>query len=340
MEKQKFFSALSCLASLFFPLVISAAPLLPITQAQQILTLSENQSQQHLPIQIQGVVTAADPSWNGQFFIQDSSAGVFVDSRIQPIPSPGTLVRVTGVTEPGAFAPIVGRPRWKAMGSSPLPPAKSVSIEQLVTGSEDGQRVQVQGWVHSARKEANQWILALVEGSSRVDLMLPRNFEPPLSKFLGAKISTAGVPTPKRMNYNLRRLVSVQLWLSSSNDLRLIQPATPDPRSSPPTPIRSITQYSIDNSPGRRFLIKGIVTFHSRDTLYLSDATGGLEVRLAEEIAPKIGDEIEVVGFPIVERGLPILVDAIFLPQETKGKSCRRASNRFNSCGMDIFTAT
>jgi hypothetical protein len=188
LEKQKFFSALSCLASLFFPLVISAAPLLPITQAQQILTLSENQSQQHLPIQIQGVVTAADPSWNGQFFVQDPSGGVFVDSRIQPIPSPGTLVRVTGVTEPGAFAPIVGRPRWKAMGSSPLPPAKSVSIEQLVTGSEDGQRVQVQGWVHSARKEANQWILALVEGSSRVDLMLPRNFEPPLSKFLGAKI--------------------------------------------------------------------------------------------------------------------------------------------------------
>jgi len=320
LEKQKFFSALSCLASLFFPLVISAAPLLPITQAQQILTLSENQSQQHLPIQIQGVVTAADPSWNGQFFIQDSSAGVFVDSRVQPIPTPGTLVRVTGVTEPGAFAPIVGRPRWKAMGSSPLPPAKSVSIEQLVTGSEDGQRVQVQGWVHSARKEANQWILALVEGSSRVDLMLPRNFEPPLSKFLGAKISTAGVPTPKRMNYNLRRLVSVQLWLSSSNDLRLIQPATPDPRSSPPTPIRSITQYSIDNSPGRRFLIKGIVTFHSRDTLYLSDATGGLEVRLAEEIAPKIGDEIEVVGFPIVERGLPILVDAIFSPTGNQGK--------------------
>ena len=308
------------MALLFFPLAIFATPPPPITQAQQILSLKEEQAQLHLPIQIQGVVTAADPSWNGQFFIQDSSAGVFVDSRVQPIPTPGTLVRVTGVTEPGAFAPIVGRPRWKAMGSSPLPPAKSVSIEQLVTGSEDGQRVLVQGWVHSARKEADQWILALVEGSSRVDLMLPRNFEPPLSKFLGAKISTAGVPTPKRMNYNLRRLVSVQLWLSSSDDLRLIQPASPDPRGSPPTPIRSITQYSIDNSPGRRFLIKGIVTFHSGDTLYLSDATGGLEVRLAEEIAPKIGDEIEVVGFPIVERGLPILVDAIFSPTGNQGK--------------------
>ena len=320
LERQIFFCALSCFALLFFPLAIFATPPPPITQAQQILSLTEEEAQQHLPIQIQGVVTAADPSWNGQFFIQDSSAGVFVDSRVQPIPTPGTLVQVTGVTEPGAFAPIVGRPRWKAMGSSPLPPAKSVSIEQLVTGSEDGQRVLVQGWVHSARKEADQWILALVEGSSRVDLMLPRNFEPPLSKFLGAKISTAGVPTPKRMNYNLRRLVSVQLWLSSSNDLRLIQPATPDPRGSPPTQIRSITQYSIDNSPGRRFLIKGIVTFHSGDTLYLSDATGGLEVRLAEEIAPKIGDEIEVVGFPIVERGLPILVDAIFSPTGNQGK--------------------
>ncbi len=320
LERQNSFCALSCFALLFSPIAIFAAPRPPITQAQQILTLSEEQAQQHLPIQIQGVVTAADPSWNGQFFVQDSSAGVFVDSRIQPIPSPGTLVRVTGVTEPGAFAPIVGQPRWKVVGSSPLPSAKSVSIEQLVTGSEDGQRVQVQGWVHSARKEANQWILALVEGSSRVDLMLPRNFEPNLNQFLGAKISTAGVPTPKRMNYNLRRLVSVQLWLSSSNDLRLLQPATPDPRGSPPTPIRSITQYSIDNSPGRRFLIKGIVTFPLQDTLYLSDATGGLEVRLAQGMETKIGDEIEVVGFPIVERGLPVLVDAFAFPTGNRGR--------------------
>jgi signal transduction histidine kinase len=319
-EKREFSFRLIFLTCAFFTSVISAAPPGPLTQAQQILSLTEEQAQQHEPVQIQGVVTAADSSWNGQFFVQDASGGVFVDSRIQPSPLPGDVLRVTGVTAPGAFAPIVTQPRWQALGSSRLPYAKSVSIEQLITGSEDGQRVRVEGWVHTARKEGNQWICAVVEGTSRVDLMLPRNFEPELSQLVGAKMAATGVPTPKRLNYNLRRLVSVQLWLSSPEDFRLLKPATPEPRTGSPTPINSLSRYSIDNSPGKRFFVKGVVTLVSNGTLYVSDPTGGLEVRLAEVSAPHMGDEIEVVGFPILQRGLPVLVDAIVFPTGRQGR--------------------
>ena len=47
-----------------------------LTNASAILALSGDQASRGIKISIQGVVTAAEHTWGGRFFIQDSSGGV------------------------------------------------------------------------------------------------------------------------------------------------------------------------------------------------------------------------------------------------------------------------
>jgi len=112
-----------------------------LTNAADVLSLPEDLARKKIPVQVRGVVTAAEAGWNGQFFVQDETSGVFVENRSTKHPNPGDIVEVKGLTQPGAFAPIIGKPTWTVVGTAPLPKAKTMSLDQLMSGLEDGQRV-------------------------------------------------------------------------------------------------------------------------------------------------------------------------------------------------------
>ena len=66
-------------------------------------------------------------------------------------PSPGDVVTVSGISYPGGYAPIISKPHWKKMGTAPLPTPKPVAIEQLMSGAEDSQRIEISGIVREAQ---------------------------------------------------------------------------------------------------------------------------------------------------------------------------------------------
>src|ERR1700728_672525 len=53
----------------------------PLTNCSQVLSLSAAEASQTVPVVVMGVVTAAEPTWEGKFFVQDATGGVFVDHR-------------------------------------------------------------------------------------------------------------------------------------------------------------------------------------------------------------------------------------------------------------------
>ena len=57
-----------------------------LTDAAEVLSLTAERAKQQISISITGVVTAAEPNWDGRFFVQDSSGGVFVNNTnaVQP----------------------------------------------------------------------------------------------------------------------------------------------------------------------------------------------------------------------------------------------------------------
>jgi len=78
-----------------------------ITNASDIISLSAKDALTGLPVSITGVVTATESNWVGRFFLQDASGGVFADNVNHPGPAVGDLVRVTGVSHPGGYAPVI-----------------------------------------------------------------------------------------------------------------------------------------------------------------------------------------------------------------------------------------
>src|ERR1041385_1416398 len=88
-----------------------------LTNAAQVLALPAELAHSGIPIRVRGVVTVAEKYWNGQFFVQDESGGVFVVNVSPNQPRVGDLVEVRGTSSPGAFAPVIYKPAWEKVGT-------------------------------------------------------------------------------------------------------------------------------------------------------------------------------------------------------------------------------
>src|SRR5262249_35437790 len=149
---------------------------------------------QKIPIHVKGVVTAAEPTWGGKFFVQDETSGVFVGSRSSSDyrPEPGDVVEVSGVSYPGSYAPTITSPTCTKIGTVPLPEARQVPIEQIMSGVEDGQRVEVTGIVRSVAPAKNNTDVELASGGYRLHVFpkTPTDINP--SSLIGAKVTVKG----------------------------------------------------------------------------------------------------------------------------------------------------
>src|SRR5262249_50692592 len=129
-----------------------------LRSAAAVRSLTVEQAQQKLRIRLRGVVTFCDARLFSRF-IQDETAGIYLfDSGIPLDLAAGQLVEVEGTTGPGEYAPIAVPTQVRVVGQTPLPPAKVVNYEQLASGKEDSQFVEIAGTVRSVHlDEASQY---------------------------------------------------------------------------------------------------------------------------------------------------------------------------------------
>jgi signal transduction histidine kinase len=281
-----------------------------LTNAADILSLSTAQASLGLGVRLNGVVTAAEPEWNGQFYVQDDTSGIFVNNLGGPRPTPGDRVEIDGNTASGPFAPIISRPRWKKLGTAPLPPAQPVSAEQLMAGVEACQRVEISGIVRSVQVENSRAVLDLATGGYRVHVLtrFPPGIDP--QSLVAARVRARGTAVT-RYNASLRQLITVSIYVPDVADFIVEKAETVNPFNQPVIALNSVAQYHRDDFPGKRVHVKGIVTCQRPgEDLFLKDETGGLEIETRQPETFTPGDVVEVVGFPKVENFLPVLQDA------------------------------
>jgi signal transduction histidine kinase len=285
-----------------------------LTNASDVLSLSPRQAGKHIPLLVRGIVTAAEPQWNGQFFVQDSTGGIFVENLSQRQPEPGDLVEISGVSHAGAFAPIIGQPTWNKLGTGPLPEAKMVPIEQLMSGSEDSQRVEISGIVRAAQIASNKSDLALEIASAGYRFAAfpkaPPGMDP--QRLVGATVRLKGTAAAS-LNPVLRRLVAVNLFMPASADFVVETTDAINPFDRPTLTLNSIARYRRDKRPGERVHVKGVITYlRPGKELFIQDKTGGLRVESSQVGSVAVGDVIEAAGFADFENFLPVLQDAVF----------------------------
>ena len=129
---------------------------LPIlTAARVVHSLTAEEAARAYPVHLQAVVTYYDPyidARHGALFVQDETGAVFVSLPKTPILPlrAGMVVDVAGVSGPGDFASVIEGSAIRTIGKSHLPEnAPHVSLSHLLTGTEDGQWVEVEGLVRS-----------------------------------------------------------------------------------------------------------------------------------------------------------------------------------------------
>jgi len=314
-QEKKHFSSRLALVFSFFLLqsqVMSAHAATTLTNAADVLALPAKEASSGIPVLVNGVVTAAETNWNGKFFMQDASGGVYVDNRTKTQPRPGDVVEVSGISHPGGYAPVITKPHLKKLGTAPLPEAKPITIDRLMSGAEDSQRVEISGIVHSAQLSGTRLGIELVSGGYRVRAFAPIPAEAVRQSLVGAKVRLRGTAAAAA-NADLRHFVTVTLFIPQTADIIIDEAAPTNPFDDPIMSLNGIAQFRKDRSPDNQVHVKGVVTYQRKgEDIFLHDESGGLQVKtkLAWAVAP--GDAVEAVGFPAVENYLPVLEDAVF----------------------------
>jgi signal transduction histidine kinase len=314
------FQLLICFAIITVdPAVWAQTPAGPLTNAADVISLPADQASHMLKVSLTGIVTAADPVLRGRFFIQDATGGVFVDNVNGRPVAPGDVVEVSGITYAGAFAPTVTAPKVRVIGTAPLPSAKLVSIEQLMSGSEDSQRIEISGIVRDARKDGSRLTMDLVAGGYRFRayLSVDPGFQP--ENLVGAQVRVRGTAAEAH-NRSLRQLVAVEVYIPHLADLVVESSESMNPFDRPVIPLDKLAQFRRGNSLAQRVHVRGAVTFQRPGQyIFLEDGLFGLQVQSRQRTELTPGEVVDAVGFLSFENYLPVLQDAVFRNAQEPG---------------------
>ncbi|MBZ5542911.1 MAG: PAS domain S-box protein [Acidobacteriia bacterium] len=282
-----------------------------MTRIDQVRHLPPNEADLGYPVRLRAVVTY----YGGkglEFFVHDTTGGIYInDPQADFGVRAGQLVQVEGFTSSGGFAPEIISPRVTVLGNGPMPRPRPVTLEQLTSGREDSQWVELEGVVHSAEKEGSQPVLNLAVGMGRLKVRFPVDSEGSIRHLVDAKVSVQGT-VGGIFNQNMQ-LLGVELHVPSLAFVRVLEPPARDPFSLPVRPIRMLLGFAPRGARGHRVKVQGTVTlFQPGRALFIADGSAGLYVQTNQTTPLSPGDQVEVVGFPATGVYTPILEDALF----------------------------
>jgi hypothetical protein len=281
-----------------------------LTQVRQVRNLTAQQARQSLPVSIRGIVTAM-PGWRNSFFVQDATAGISVDRTDHAEVHVGDRVEITGVSNPGLFAPLIMASRVVVDGHGPPPPARRVSCADMEAGAQDSQWIEVSGVVHSTRpgklfgRDVLMLTLDIGGGSLSVTLQDIANLDPKTLTDSTVLLRGVGVTAFNEK----RQFVGLGLLVPARSELEVTQAATVDPFAMAATPVRDLFQFG--QTP-HRLKVRGVATYQiPGHSLYLQDGSDGIMIQTASKELVAPGSVVEAVGFPGSGDYAPRLEDGI-----------------------------
>ncbi|WP_415908596.1 hypothetical protein [Oleiharenicola sp. Vm1] len=261
----------------------------------QVLELRPEEAAQGLPAEINGVVTWAHPA-AAFFYLADASGGVCVrrpEHTAPPLIGDGVIVR--GTTRAGAFAPELNLDAVLPTGGLSVPSARSVTLEQALTGAEEARWVELRGYLRHVEPDGPWLRLDFTTATGEFSAFAAPH--PDFAPLVGAVVRVAGVCAAES---NARHeLTGVRLWVTDPQSIAVEVPPAADPFAAATRTIERLRQYGGRDTIDRRVRIVGTVTRHVPGrALFVQEGDAGMLV-LSRELTPaQPGDRIEVVGFP------------------------------------------
>ena len=279
--------------------------------AGQVMALSGSEARLGVPVTLHGVVTWSNPG-SPELFVHDTSGDVRVllpDDSVAHPPEPGRVINVEGVSSEGEFAPHIAAASLRSEDVIALPPGRSITLDQAFTGSEEAQRVEIQGFLQRVRTEGTWTVLNLTSATGEFVARLPATGQ--LDQQQGAIIRLRGVCTAQT---NARhQLVGIEVWVTSPDDIEIDEAAPADPFDTPEIELGELRRFGTVRVLNRRVRTHGTVVYHDPGhTIEIQEGNDVLELlaRATTPLAP--GTRVIAVGFPGRESGRVVLREALF----------------------------
>ena len=291
------------------------APLPVLRTAAQVRQLSAQAAERPYHVRLNGVLTFFDQRAPGKAFrfLQDNTAGIYIfppqgftGAKV------GQQVEVEGHTGRGDFAPVVWAEQIHVLGPGTFPAAEPVSFEQLSSGCEDSQFVEVHGVVRAVRLEEDRlfFIIEVATGDGRVTAYAS---ELPVTRSEDLIDSTVRLRGVCYTQFNRQRqLFNFGLLVPRPGDLSVEKAGPADPFSMPARALHSLLQYSPEGTFGHRVRVLGTVTLRYSDRLYVQDGQEGLCVQTRQSSRVAVGDRVEVLGFPARGAYTPMMESGLY----------------------------
>ncbi|MEO6182460.1 MAG: hypothetical protein ABIP76_04965, partial [Verrucomicrobiota bacterium] len=316
-ERQRWRHAIAiafCFGALLFA-VRAQKPVEELHTVAAIRGLTVDETRQKIPVRLHGVVTFFDENLYSRF-IQDETAGIYLQFPLNVAPPsliPGQIVEVTGVASPGEYAPVVVVDKVTVTGEMALPLAKPVTYNQVASGTEDSQFVEIAGIVRSVRKlEASEYHqIEIATGGGRLLIFAKTLPVQRSDELLDSTVRVRGVCSTQ---FNRQRqLFAIRLMVPRPDDLKIEILAAKDSFAIPARPIASLLQFTPLETYGHRVKVAGtVIYFEPGAVIFLQDGGHGVEVQ-TKAIGPlQPGDRVEVLGFVSQGDYTPLLQDAVY----------------------------
>ncbi len=286
-----------------------------LTTARQVHQLAPDQAALALPVRLRGVVTFYDPWQAGHkaLFIADASGGIFIAPGPAPLPPmhAGSVIAVSGVTDPGGFAPIVSDPQIRLLpGTLPLPKPLRVQLPLLLTGAEDGQWIEIEGVVRAAEPDAKHVVLTVATPDGTFSATTVREDRANYNALVDAKILLRGVATP--LVDAKRRLLGIRILFPGLSTVSVEEPALPEVFSLPVQPLSRLLRYSSTVPSPHRIHVRGTVTLSwPGQRVCVADGSDALCMETQDPVPLKEGQIVDAVGFLDRKNYVPQLSNAL-----------------------------
>ncbi len=279
-------------------------PLPFLTTAEGVKRLRRDEALQGYPVKIQGVVT-----WSGGsgFVIQDSTMGIFSET-VNPGTSggehEGEYLEVEGVTT-AQFSPMVLARRIVHRGLGILPEPVRPTWDQLMNGTLDTQYAEVQGVVTAVA--GTRLILLTHDGKLQVDL--PEKQFSELRRCADALIRIRGCLWAVK-DEETHKLIPGEVQIHSAA-ISVDQAAPGDLFDAPLKRVSELLLFDAKASALQRVRVVGQIIHQRDDEYFLMDGINGMRFIPRFSVPLKTGDQVEVVGFPLLGGRSPVLREAV-----------------------------
>lgn len=308
----------SVLRSLALALLLAAGDATAqLRTALELRSLSLDEAQAGVPVELRGVVVFSDPP--STVFFQDATAGAFFRLDRRTPPAPGDEIRVRGFSQQGLYLPGIERAEFEILGHPGLPEAIPVDFEDLLSGRYHYQRVSVEGIVRTVAPDGEAAALLRLDLGSRVVSVRVETTPEHGTSLVDARVRVSGLAAGE-LNHR-RQLVEPYLRCRDWDDLEIL--VTPQPPESIPevSPVQ-ILNFAVGGTMRHRARVAGVVLANfGEGEVFLRSDEAGIGVRLlGSELRPEVGDRVEVLGFPEMARFSARLVDATLVSRRAEGE--------------------